>query len=87
MALVEVPRFAPPELQHAPGSLVAPMPGTVGRVAVALGQSVSPGDLLLTLEAMKMEHVVAAPRDGTLGEIAVGAGDQVIRGQRLASVE
>ncbi len=86
VALVEVPRFAPPELQRAPGSLHAPMPGTVGRVAVALGQSVAQGDLLLTLEAMKMEHGVHAPEAGVVTELLVEPGHQVEPGTVLAVI-
>jgi acyl-CoA carboxylase subunit alpha len=86
VALVEVPRFAPPESQRPPGSLVAPMPGTVGRVAVGLGQSVAVGDLLLTLEAMKMEHGVHAPEGGVVTELLVEPGRQVELGTLLAVV-
>jgi excisionase family DNA binding protein len=70
-----------------PIDLVAPMPGAVLAVHGAPGDRVEAGDPVVTLEAMKMEHVVAAPRNGTLGEVAVRSGDQVTRGQRLASVE
>ena len=86
VALIDVPRFAPPELHRAPGSLVAPMPGTVGRVAVALGQPVAAGDLLLTLEAMKMEHAVHAPDAGVVTELLVEPGRQVELGTLLAVV-
>jgi propionyl-CoA carboxylase alpha chain len=84
--LVEVPRFAPPSTPLAPGSLLAPMPGAVGRVAVTVGQSVSPGDLLLTLEAMKMEHAVRAPESGLVTELLVEPGRQVEPGTLLAVV-
>ena len=86
VALINVPRFGPPELHRAPGSLVAPMPGTVGRVAVALGQPVAAGDLLLTLEAMKMEHAVHAPDTGVVTELLVEPGRQVELGTLLAVV-
>jgi biotin carboxyl carrier protein len=45
------------------------------------------GDPVVTLEAMKMEHVVAAPAGGRVAEVAVAVGDQVVRGQSLASLE
>jgi biotin carboxyl carrier protein len=48
---------------------------------------VEAGDPIATLEAMKMEHVVAAPHAGTLSEVRVAAGDQVTRGQLLAVLE
>ncbi len=86
VALALVPRFAPPELHRPPGSLIAPMPGTVGRVAVALGQPVAAGELLLTLEAMKMEHAVHAPEAGVLTELFVEPGRQVELGTLLAVV-
>ena len=62
------------------------MPGTVGRVAVVLGQPVSAGDLLLTLEAMKMEHAVHAPEAGIVTELFVEPGRQVELGTLLAVV-
>jgi excisionase family DNA binding protein len=70
-----------------PVELVAPMPGAVLTVHRVAGETVEAGEPIVTLEAMKMEHVVAAPRAGTVGDITVRAGDQVTRGQRLASVE
>jgi biotin carboxyl carrier protein len=66
--------------------LIAPMPGSVLRVHVEDGADVSAGDPLVTLEAMKMEHVVPAPIAGRLGGLAVKPGDQVTRGQPLGSV-
>jgi acetyl-CoA/propionyl-CoA carboxylase biotin carboxyl carrier protein len=70
-----------------PAELVAPMPGQVLSIAAPLGTAVEPGDTVLTLEAMKMEHAVTSERAGTIAEILVRAGDQVTRGQRLAIVE
>ncbi len=63
------------------------MPGGVVRVLVAQGDTVSAGQALVVLEAMKMEHTVAAPVDGVVAEIVVGPGDQVDTGQVLAVVE
>ena len=54
--------------------VAAPMPGVVATLAVSQGQAVKAGDLLLTLEAMKMETAITAPRDGTIAELAVKAG-------------
>jgi propionyl-CoA carboxylase alpha chain len=59
------------------------MPGTVARVAVEPGQLVGAGELLLILEAMKMEHHVVAPVAGTVGDVRVRVGDQVERGTLL----
>ncbi|MCB0928844.1 MAG: biotin carboxylase N-terminal domain-containing protein [Mycolicibacterium insubricum] len=84
---VAVPRFVEPGSTVAPGSLVAPMPGMVIRVAAALGDAVTAGQPLLVLEAMKMEHTLAAPNDGVLAELNVTAGQQVDVGTVLALVE
>ncbi len=70
-----------------PAEVVAPMPGAVLTVHVATGQTVAAGDPIVTLEAMKMEHVVAASIAGAVGEVRVRLADQVTRGQLLAVVE
>jgi len=86
VALVELPRFADPATQVAAGSLLAPMPGTVVRLAVAQDEKVTEGQPLLWLEAMKMQHQINAPADGIVTELAVGVGDQVEVGRVLAVV-
>jgi len=78
-----LPRFEPPALQIAEGSLVAPMPGVVLEIKVSSGDSVSAGDTLLTLEAMKMEHHVKAPYKGTVAEILVSENQQLDNGVPL----
>ena len=55
----------------------APMPGVVSTLAVAAGQAVKAGDVLLSIEAMKMETALHAERDGTVAEVLVKAGDQI----------
>ncbi len=65
-------------------TVLAPMPGRVVSVAVGPGAEVAAGQRLMTLEAMKMEHVLTAPRAGVLAEIAVAAGAQVAAGDLLA---
>ncbi|HEY8871318.1 MAG TPA: biotin carboxylase N-terminal domain-containing protein [Candidatus Limnocylindrales bacterium] len=67
--------------------LRAPMPGSVLVVHQAAGAKVAAGDPIVTLEAMKMEHVVAAPVAGQLVDLAVHPADQVTRGQLLATIE
>jgi len=59
------------------GPVVAPMPGTVTAVHVSDGETVTAGQTLLVLEAMKMEHRITAPTDGTVRDLTVGTGDQV----------
>ncbi|MGW4010297.1 ATP-binding protein [Streptomyces sp. NPDC004763] len=88
-ALTALPRFPDPATQHAPGSLLAPMPGTVVRIAEGLteGTTVQAGQPLLWLEAMKMEHRITAPVTGKLTALPVGVGRQVEMGALLAVVE
>ncbi|MEU5993954.1 biotin carboxylase N-terminal domain-containing protein [Spirillospora sp. NPDC047418] len=87
VALRAVPRFADPSGQIAPGSLLAPMPGTVVRVETEAGADVAEGQTLVVLEAMKMEHRIAAPSAGTVAELNVAAGQQVESGAVLAVIE
>ena len=69
------------------GTLTAPMPGTVLSVAVAPGQTVSAGETLGVLEAMKMELVLTAPFDGSVSRVGVATGDQVPLGATLFVVD
>ena len=68
-------------------TVLAPMPGLVRDVAVAVGQAVVAGDRLVVLEAMKMEHVLRAPRDGVVASVAVAVGDQVTAGALMVGLE
>ncbi|OQO93696.1 acetyl/propionyl-CoA carboxylase subuit alpha [Saccharomonospora piscinae] len=86
VSLVPVPRLPDPAAALAEGSLTAPMPGTVVRVAVTVGDRVRAGQPLLWLEAMKMEHRVAAPADGVVRELTATPGCQVDQGSVLAVV-
>jgi biotin carboxyl carrier protein len=63
------------------------MPGTVLAVHVSPGETVDPGQPLLVVEAMKMEHVISAPSAGTVTEVLVKPGDPVVLDQPLAVVE
>jgi acetyl/propionyl-CoA carboxylase alpha subunit len=67
--------------------VVAPMPGSVLSIHVGVGDTVAAGDPIVTLEAMKMEHIVVATSPGRVGEMAVRPGDQVTRGATLATIE
>jgi propionyl-CoA carboxylase alpha chain len=85
--LVALPRFPEPGSAVEKGSLVAPMPGNVIRLGAAVGDTVTTGQPLIWLEAMKMEHTITAPADGVLAELNVNTGQQVEVGAVLARVE
>ncbi|HYB16582.1 MAG TPA: biotin carboxylase N-terminal domain-containing protein [Streptosporangiaceae bacterium] len=87
VTLVPEERFADPAAHVAAGSLLAPMPGTVVRLAAAVGDAVTAGQPLMWLEAMKMEHLIAAPAAGIVAELPVAAGQQVEVGSVLAVVK
>ena len=70
-----------------PAEVQSPMPGAVLTVHVSVGQAVAAGDPIVTLEAMKMEHVVVASIAGSVGDVRVRPADQVTRGQLLAIIE
>ena len=75
--LLRKPRF-PDKTQAIPaGGCLAPMPGKVIELRVTEGDTVKAGQVLMIMEAMKMEHSVTAPRDGTVGQLLVTAGDQI----------
>ena len=77
VSLVRKPRFPDKSLAIPTGGCVAPMPGKVIELRVAEGDAVQAGQVLLIMEAMKMEHSVTAPQDGTVAQVTVAAGDQV----------
>lgn len=80
------PAPAAPKAAEAPAGgkkVVSPLPGSIIKVAVTEGQAVKRGDLLLTLESMKMENQVLAEFDGTVTKIAVTAGQNVMQDDLL----
>jgi propionyl-CoA carboxylase alpha chain len=85
-ALAETDRFPDPASAEQAGSLLAPMPGTVVRIEVGVGDTVSAGMPILAMEAMKMEHVIRAPAAGVVTELLVAVGAQVSSGSVLAVV-
>jgi len=87
VALRELPRFPLPAPEAAEGSLIAPLPGAVRRVLVVPGQRVRAGELLLTLEAMKLEHPVHAPSAGVVASLPVHPGAEVDTGELLAVLD
>ena len=85
--LVVRPRFPEVGQLAGEGVTLAPMPGSVVAVAVSEGDEVATGDLLVTVEAMKMEHQVTAPFAGRVAEMRVSAGQQVAADEVLVVVE
>ena len=81
--LLELPRFPASAKAEFRGGLTAPMPGKVLAVPVAAGDAVVAGQLLLVLEAMKMEHRITAPADGRVQAVKVAVGEQVAHGALL----
>jgi propionyl-CoA carboxylase alpha chain len=79
-------RLPEPVEPVAPGTLLAPMPGLVARIAVAEGDTVERGDPVVWLEAMKMEHQILAPESGVVTSVDVEVGAQVETGAVLAVV-
>ena len=86
-ALQRKPRFPDKSLAIPAGGCIAPMPGKVIELRVAEGDTVQAGQVLLIMEAMKMEHTVTAPHDGSVTTVSVAAGDQVDADALLAVVE
>ncbi len=79
---------ATPAASGTAGSITvqSPMPGKILSVKSSVGASVKKGDVILVLEAMKMENEVVAPEDGTVASINVAAGDAVEAGDTLATL-
>ncbi len=75
------------QLKVASEDLVAPMQGTVVKYAVEEGATVTAGDLMVVLEAMKMENTITAHRDGIVSSIGFSAGDTVSSGSVLARID
>ncbi|BFL73222.1 MULTISPECIES: biotin/lipoyl-containing protein [Anaerococcus] len=67
-------------------SVTSPLPGTINKINVSEGESVSKGDVLLVLEAMKMENDIKAPNDGVVNKIHVASGDNVNTGDPLVDI-
>ena len=87
-APVAAPAAAPKAAAGAAGAVAvkAPMPGNILDVKVAAGASVKAGDVLVILEAMKMENEIVAPQDGTVASVNVNKGDTVNSGDVLVSM-
>ena len=82
-----VPRFVDHDATDATGGPVAPLPGTVIAVNVSSGDAVADGDVLIVMEAMKMEHSIKVTSAGTVGEVRVAVGDRVDAGDVLVLLD
>jgi len=87
LALEVLPRFKLPGSDEFQGGLTAPMPGKVLATHVEVGSVVEKGQLMLVLEAMKMEHRITAPVAGTVTALHASAGDQVANGALLIMLD
>ena len=90
--VVAAPKAAPAPVAAKPaevgsGSVVAPMPGTILKVLKASGDTVKTGEVVLILEAMKMENEITAPVDGTIGSLNLTEGSTVAGGDLLFDVK
>ncbi|HEY5639264.1 MAG TPA: biotin carboxylase N-terminal domain-containing protein [Dehalococcoidia bacterium] len=85
--LTEAPRFPEPERERIAGGYLAPMPGRIVSVSVKAGQKVSAGEVLVIVEAMKMEHAITCAADGIVKEVRVKADEQVEAGHVLLIVD
>ena len=77
---------AAPAVTAAGETVSAPMPGTILKVNVTAGQAVKEGDLLVVLEAMKMENEIFAPKAGTVAQVLVNKGSSVDTGAALVVI-
>ena len=80
---------APAAAAAAPGEgtpFKAPLPGTINDIKVAVGQTVNVGDVVLILEAMKMENEITAEKAGTITSITVNKGDSVMEGTTMFTI-
>lgn len=80
------PKAAAPAGAQGSVTVVAPMPGKILKVVAAAGAAVKKGDVLVVLEAMKMENDIVAPQDGTVASINVTVGQSVDPGELLATL-
>ena len=80
------PKAAAPVGAQGAVKVNAPMPGKILKVNATAGAAVKKGDVLVVLEAMKMENEICAPQDGTIATVECAAGDSVESGKVLVSL-
>lgn len=81
------PTTAPASTGKPAKPVKSPLPGSILKVVVTPGQAVKKGDLLLTLESMKMENTILAEKDGVVREVLVAAGQSVMQDDTLVTIE
>ena len=81
------PKAAPAAAGAGAVKINSPMPGNILSVKASAGQAVKKGDVLMILEAMKMENEICAPQDGTIASVQVAAGDSVESGDVLVTMD
>lgn len=81
------PKAAPAAAGAGAVKINSPMPGNILSVKASAGQAVKKGDVLMILEAMKMENEICAPQDGTIASVQVSAGDSVESGDVLVTMD
>ncbi len=87
LTLTRAPRFALHDAQAEGGGPVCPLPGTVIAVHVTAGEVVTDGQVLMVVEAMKMEHKILAAGDATVSEVRFAVGDRVDQGDLLVALD
>ena len=87
LTLTRAPRFVLHDAQAEGGGPICPLPGTVIAVHVAVGDAVVDGQVLMVVEAMKMEHKILAAGDATVSEVRFAVGDRVDQGDLLVALD
>ena len=80
------PKSAPKAAGGSAGGVKSPLPGVILDIKVSIGQEVKKGDVVIVLEAMKMENNINADRDGKIVEIPVSKGESVLEGTDLVII-
>ena len=87
ITFTQVPPFVEHHAEETGGGPICPLPGTVIAVHVDTGREVAEGDVLMIVEAMKMEHKITAPTAATVAEVLFAVGDRVDSGDLLVRLD